>query len=857
MTSQPVASTASALAGIRDEGSVFEVDVTFPALDASSREARSLSLSVTSPSRSLKNEPVGKVDFTGLHPGIYNTLRFPIPDKVRTALANATFKDLTFEFELSLPLTGLPPSPTAAPPQFLFDNLRVHSAPLLTAKAGVKPPAGYGGSVDLVAIGEAPATQSFAIGAVQVPDSFHLAQGTAGHTSLKLGLGHDNTAAFTCAYDADPSDTTGASYILKSCTGGVQAGDLVGANFAQLAIVGGTALMKVQAQLAKNPVGDLVGSGIIPPMPTFWGDFQGCTPAPVPGKVYTVSPGCANQMAQANKIVTDYFNKVNDARPAPNWIVTPTPEFARRHGNGLPNPNKPRLLSPQDPSQNNDFPFDQEGHLNQGGDFDAYWRLNGDLNVSSDASGNSSTDFGAEFSGHVVVFGGDVNVMSVQANTHTSSGASPSASGSANVFLFGIQLPGGGSADPSVGFNFNISQTTEINVAEVHYWIFAVEAGAFASAQLNTNGTFGPTGINLSVTPQVDMGVHIFGGVDLGIASGGVDARVDLLDVSAPLLAQAGVSVDIAPQRCGLTLNFALNGNVTISSGGGEVDLVASFGDCPFCYSDSQTIFSWPPITSTTQNLFSFGPTTLAAVPLPVSICTAPLSVAITKPGSTAVTGVSTPLAGVASSPNMGAVDCANFQWSVSPNPTQTNDTLTSSGKGCSVSANFGNLGPRTLTLNVVLNILDQFGRTITETGSASESLTVANLPPGTYITALGCDDAFTCTISVPAVPTLNGHSATALVDHFPAGIAISGEVVPSNAGATEFTATDSHGNIVPLSSCHTRICPPPLFGNPGIGVDWVVQFPDAYSLTATTKDSGGNVIGTASMLVTVQLNPR
>ena len=124
-----------------------------------------------------------------------------------------------------------------------------------------------------MAIGEEPADQSFDLGAVQVPDRFHLTQGTAGTTSVTLALGTDRTPAFTCTYDADASDRTGQSYALQSCTGGVQAGDLVAAGFAHLNIVGGTIPMKIEAQLARNPVGDLLGSGVIPPMPTFWGDF--------------------------------------------------------------------------------------------------------------------------------------------------------------------------------------------------------------------------------------------------------------------------------------------------------------------------------------------------------------------------------------------------------------------------------------------------------------------------------------------------------------------------------------------------------------------------------------------------------
>ena len=851
MTSLPVSSTAAALASIGEPESILELDVMLP-LEEGNRG--SLKLSVSSPSRGLANEFLGQVDLAGFRTGIYNTLQFPVTDNVRSTLGGVVYKDLTFEFVLSYPPTGIPAATTAR--QYLFDNLRAHSAPLVTAKTGTRPPAGYGGSVDLVAIGEEPADQSFDLGAVQVPDGFHLTQGTAGTTSVTLALGTDRTPVFTCTYEADASDTTGHSYALKSCTGGVQAGDLVAAGFAHLNIVGGTIPMKIEAQLARNPVGDLLGSGVIPPMPTFWGDFESCTPALVKGQVHTTSASCDSQVAHANQIVTDYFNKVVASKAAPNWIVTPVPEGARRHGNGLPNPNAPRN-TPLDPTTN-DFPFDQSGHVNQGGDFDAYWRLNGDLNTVSDSSGNETNQFDAEFSGHVVLFGQDINVVSLQATAQTSSGVSPSASGSVHMFVLGIELPGGGSGDANTGFNFNISQTQDVNVFSVHYWIFALEAGVTFQGGVDTTGTLAPTGFNLSVTPDVDMGAHIFGGVDIGIASGGVDARVDLLKVSAPVTAQAGVFLNTNPQSCSLTVNLSLNGLVTVSSLGGEIDLTATFGDCPICYSTTHTVHQWDAITQVTQPLFSVGPINLAAVRLPTSFCPLPpFHVTIQAPGATVPQILPQKL--VATTDNSaGTVNCTWTGFGSSDTPPAP--------QGCIAQATFSGLGPRTLTVDAVNTVTDIFGRQFTGPASASKNIDVANLPPGDYFTGTNpaeqpvCAPNFGC--SVPQAP-FNGQTLTIGPTFFPANIQIFGEVIPSAGTITTFTATDSNGTTTTLTP--PRCINPLVCGGIGFGgsdpdaVSAIGSFPHAglYTITMTTKDSGGRVTATATMQINVVAPPR
>ena len=828
LTSAPIAATSPALKGVADGSALLEIDVMPPA-----GASGSLELALTSPSRGLKAEVLGKVDLQGLHPGIYNTLKFPIPDLARPALGDTAVKDLSFQLVLAA-------AGETAGSKFLFDNLRVVAVPLLTAKLGVTVPPNFGGSVDLVATGATPVQQSFAIAAVQMPQSFRLVKGTAGATSVTLVLGHDGASTYTCTYDPDPSDQTGQSYAVASCTGGIKAGDLVGVNFAELTIVGGTPTMTIDAQLAKNPIGDLVGSEIIPPMPTFWGHSDACVPAPVAGKVVTTTAACQAQVAESSQIVTSYFNQVKDSQAAPNWIATPAGSAAIHNGTGLADPGGPITTT-----QSNNFPFDKEGHMNQGGSFDAYWRLNGDLNFTSDTNtGDSTAHFDATFGGHVVLLGNDVDVMSVNVTADAASGSHPTSTGSAHVFLFGQELPGGGSVNASTGFNYNLQESTNFNVFTAVIWIFSIEVDATASASLNATGTLALTGFNLTVDPKVTMGTHIFGGVDIGVASGGVDAKIDLLDVEAPVTAQAGLGINTAPTSCALTINLSLNAKVTVSALGGEIDLVGTLGVCPFCYTDSYTLLKWDPVVKVTQNLFSVGPTSLAAIPLPVPLCTAPLSVSILSPAVSANTGLTYPLESTIADSVSRAIGCNSATWSVTPA-----ETITTSANGCQVSIQFNNVGAHTLTLRAVENITDQFGRTIAEAGSASRNLAVSSLQTGAFITGAS---------PVPSgkQAPFNNQTETFNIFSLPASIQLTGEFSGA-AGPVNltWTATDTTGHTVVISAspCASPVCT--VIGANQQTVTWKAPGQGSFTIKMVATDAAsGKQIGSATMIADVQL---
>jgi hypothetical protein len=338
LISRPVASTATALAGIGDRGALLQLDVLYPCgnkgsplqemTDCDPADDGWINGFISSKSLGLHEVSIGRVPFSKYNAGIYNTMSFAIPESVSSVLGKAKFNDLVFEFDVS--------SPSKILGTYLFDNLRVHSVELVQSPKGIAPPAGYGGSVDLTVTGNKPVKQFFNLDPIQIPGGLHLRKGITGTTTMQFEAGLDASTTFTCTYEPDSSDTSQQSYKFKSCAGNYRAGDIMNVNWVSLVIEGGEASQQVYAQLALRPLGDLTGSGLLPAMSTFWGNSDTCSPAPTAGKVVTRSTSCLNQTAEANKIITNYFNQVNSAHPSPNWIVAPVPEAAIRRGNGSP-----------------------------------------------------------------------------------------------------------------------------------------------------------------------------------------------------------------------------------------------------------------------------------------------------------------------------------------------------------------------------------------------------------------------------------------------------------------------------------------------------------------------------------------
>jgi hypothetical protein len=732
LASDPVSSGAAALAGLGDAGSAMALDVLVPARDGregdddgrGGREHRggggdhrgdgdhhgggdhrgrghgddkarrdrdrdgegaaSLQLLVSSRSLKLHRVSLGHADLRKARPGIYSTVRFAIPGEVRNKLAGATFDDLVFHIRLR--------APGKAHESFAFDNLRVRSPG--------SPLPGSGRSADLLAIlsyapaSSTPGEATFPVGLVQIPESLHVKRGSAGrgHARLQLGFG---TSVFTACTFRATHDGTG--YRLRGCSGGPRAGDLVAADHARLELADGdpgAGPTKVLAQLAVNPVGDTAGAGIIPPMPTFWG----ATPD------------------EATAIAIAYFDLVNQGpKREERFIAAPVPDFALRHGDGRPHDN---LTGPPPPS---DPPFDQEGHLNQGGNWDGYWRLAGSL-VADNTANRAKTHFDADLSAHGVAWGNDVEVASVQTTIDTDYGQldnglqGSKASGELHLFLFGSEVAGGPFSSGQ-NFTIDVGDTAAFDLPPVDIWIFTVTLGMRAGVSAKGSGGISPAGFTLVLTPKASVGVHVEGGVSVVVASGTVSADVDLLAVDVPLNAMAGWLVNTDPSVCAASLSFNLGGDLHLTSLGGKVDLNATFGICPFCDHEKYTIYSWDGLDLGTVPLFHVS-ASAQIFPLPQLLCLQPLLVSIESPtsGAQLVAGVPFAVAGRAAptptptNPAPADIDCSGLSWSTDdpadvflPAPTGCHPVLVLDG---------GRLGARTISLHAA----DAFG----ETGDAA-----------------------------------------------------------------------------------------------------------------------------------------
>lgn len=843
VTSLPISSTATALAGIGDSGAILQLDLLIPVQQGNANNAGYIQPYVTSPSRGLHKQALSQVSFSAYRPGIYNTFRFPVPDAVRSALGGATFNDLTFEFDVSSPgkITGT----------YLFDNLRVHSVPLVQNPTGQAPPPGYGGSVDLVVFGNSPVTQSFVLGPMQIPGGFHLKLGTVGGTGVQLQLGLDGTPSITCTYAADPSDNSARSYSLTSCTGGFLAGDLVTANWVHMAITGGDATQKIRAQLALNPLGDEAGAGLLPPMPTFWGDADSCIPAPTPGSVVTVSSSCANQTAQANQIVTKYFNDVANANPSPNWIVPPVPEYALRHGDGTPYNN---LTGP--PPTPNDPPFDTGGDLNPGGTFDAYWKLYGNLTPTAvSGSDENKTHFEATFAAHAVLFGEDVDAVDAKVVADTDSGATTPAykaatsTGNLGLFIFGTEIPSGGlNVSPSVGFSVDPKFSQNYDLPPIQIWIFSITLGATVDAELKASGSAAISGADLSVTPSASLGAHVSGGIDLDIASGKVDAKINLVSVSTPLTAQIKWVINTSPSVCATTLNGSLKADLTVSSGGGEVDLDATFGVCPFCYTDTETLVKWGPLVSKTWNLVNATVDT-QFFGLPTSMCTFPVTVTIVSPANGATLGSGLPIVlnGSAQPNDTSLPYTSTYAWTFTPGANAS--TVTGSTTGANPSVTFGaptsgNTSTWTINLTGTVTVTGVGGTKITTTQAATPvTVTVSNLTTGIYISQVTSANG-------AAVPDANG---VLLLGNGPGAVTINGLVVGASGTLnTTFTVTPCTG-LDYAPSCSTTGTPVTLTtlnaASTTPSASWTGFAGGTYKVTMVTTVNG-SPFGTAAVVI-------
>src|ERR1700677_2116873 len=133
VTSSPVASNVTALAGVGNSGAILQLDVRvqpdgLPPLASEEQSPNTTNADfiegfVSVKSLGLNNVPLGQVQFQKFRPGIYNTIGFSIPESLASALKDATFTDMVFEFAIT--------APENVDGAYMFDNLRVHSVTLV------------------------------------------------------------------------------------------------------------------------------------------------------------------------------------------------------------------------------------------------------------------------------------------------------------------------------------------------------------------------------------------------------------------------------------------------------------------------------------------------------------------------------------------------------------------------------------------------------------------------------------------------------------------------------------------------------------------------------------------------------
>ena len=320
------------------------------------------------------------------------------------------------------------------------------------------------------------------------------------------------------------------------------------------------------------------------------------------------------------------------------------------------------------------------------------------------------------------------------------------------------------------------------------------------------------------------MGVHVTGGVNIGIASGGVEAKITLLQVEAPVSAVAEPVVNADPSSCSISIEIGLNGSVTIGALSGEIDLVASFGPCPFCYSTSYPLVQWSG-ESIAQTLFSVGPVTLTAIPLPDALCSTPIAASITVPGANAQTNIPYPLFASAQTKDGSQVNCSGFTWSVTPSETI-------SGSGCNATITFTNVGSHTIRLNISDPIANPHG-TITVVGSGSETVAVTPLAQGAHI--VGITPALNSVIAPFDGQTVQLLNASA--------IQVTGEYEGAT-GTVNFlwTLTDGSGHTSTLTSKALPNNQSQAALNVGTNGN--------YTVTMTVTDSKGKPLGSTTTMI-------
>jgi hypothetical protein len=424
--------------------------------------------------------------------------------------------------------------------------------------------------------------------------------------------------------------------------------------------------------------------------------------------------------------------------------------------------------------------------------------------------------------------------------------------GTLGFYVFGEEIPSGGiTISPSTGFSVDPSWNQEYDLPPIQIWIFDITLGATVDADLKAQGSAALSGADLSVTPTASIGGHISGGINLGIAEGNVDAKVNLVTLSVPTTAQAKWVLNTSPAICAATLNGSLESNLNLSSGGGQVNLDATFGFCPFCYTDSYTLFKWGPLASDSWNLFNdtidtqlFG--------LPASLCQYPITVSIVSPLSGAGLSSTLPitLTGSAKPNDSTLAYTSTYKWTFTKGANASTVTVSSAGaNSANPTVTFGpptsgKTSTWTINLTATTTVRSASGTVITETASATPvTVTVTNLANGVYISQVSSSNNGVA-VPDPTTGALN-------VGNVPGTITVSG-IVAGGTGTLNTTFTvapcnddtascTSPGSATTLTTTGASTATPSASWN---------GFEGGYYKFTMATTSGASTFGTASAII-------
>jgi hypothetical protein len=616
ITSAPTALTAADIAPLTQPGAFVAVDIALPTQQPNPSWFGATQMFVSCQARGVYNEYLGQIELTGRRLGNFQTYRFAVPAFLRQQLAGRDCSNFSVTLVINVPSAGTG--------TYRVDNIRFKSASDPSST-------GNGSSVDLVALrgpypsDSTPGTATFPESRIQVPGSFHVATGNAGTGSLTLLLAASPTDRTTCTYTGADQ---GTSYRFASCSRGELAGDLVIASSATLTIVSSAGPAKVKAQLAINPTGDELVSGLTP-IPTFWGDTA----------------------AEVGAISGAYFQAVAQQPQGGAHVTATSPALGKRATvdpvriRNLLDPNEPPL-SPNDP------PFNQYGDVGGNDLANAYWKLEGFLDGLQNTDGSFTTKVDAAASVHGVLLGFDQDVLRGHIVYTGNSGVigptgrtGASATGTARVFLFD-GLVKEVSLDQLSGEETLFSTTEGFDLPVISFGIFSVNVGLSATVDVKLAASAQVDGLAFTLTPGASVSASISGNVNILVASGGITATVSLIDLDLPITASAFWNISTAPAVCKAVLAFNLNSSAVVSTGAGSIDAHVTFGNCDFfglCHTEDWNITRWGPLASATVQFLTIDEPAVASVDFPRSFCDLPptdVSIDCVADGDTLIVGL-------------------------------------------------------------------------------------------------------------------------------------------------------------------------------------------------------------------------